>query len=200
MKSVKILFVGILSTIGILISQKSFSQGFAFGPKVGFNYTSLPSSASEVSNNAGKAGFQAGVFLRLGGKTYLQPELLFGSNSAQFSFSALNNSTSSTLTSKFTTMEIPVLLGHKFISLPLLNFRGMIGPDFVFLLKKPGLQVPNPGDYSYKDSNVGAVVGLGVDVASFTIDARYNFGLSQINSGFGQRLNFFNLSIGFKII
>jgi hypothetical protein len=76
----------------------------------------------------------------------------------------------------------------------------MIGPDFAFQLKKPGLQIPSVNDYSYKDATVGGIVGLGVDVLSFTLDARYNFGLSDINPTIGQKLNSFNISIGFKFL
>jgi len=184
--------------IVLLVHNMAFGQFFSIGPKVGFNYSSLPTTSSAVTNQAGKAGFQVGAFARIGNKTYLQPEVLIGTNSASFTFSS--GGSASVQDAKFSTLEIPVLLGHKLVSLPLLNVRLMAGPDFVSLLKKPGLQIPSVGDYTYKDFNVGAEAGLGVDVANFTFDARYNFGLSSINSGFGQRLNFFNLSIGLKFL
>lgn len=197
----KFLFLSLAICLMAPLSYGQISGIFTIGPKIGFNYTTLPSSSADVSNNAGKAGFQAGIFARIGNKTYLQPEVLIGTNSATFTFnSSAVGASGSTQTSKFTTLDIPVLLGHKLISLPLVNIRAMVGPDFVTLLKKPGLQVPNAGDYNYKDFNVGAIVGLGVDAGNFTIDARYNFGLSSINSGFGQRMNMFNLSLGLKLI
>jgi len=195
MKPLKIILTSFLF---ILAPGLAFCQFFTIGPKVGFNYSSLPTSSSLITNQAGKAGFQVGAFARIGNKTYIQPEVLIGSNSASFTFNS--GGSASVQNATFSTLDIPVLLGHKLVSLPLLNVRIMAGPDFVSLLKNPGLQIPNPSQYTYKDFNVGAEAGLGVDVASFTIDARYNFGLSQINPNLGQRLNYFNLSIGLKFI
>lgn len=191
-----------LTALILMVAQNlAFGQIFSIGPKVGFNYTTLPNSSSLITSQAGKAGIQIGAFARLGNKTYIQPEVLIGSNSSTFTYQSTGTgSTTINQDAKFTTLEIPVLLGHKLISLPLVNLRVMVGPDFMSFLKKPGLQVPNPGNYSYKDFSVGAVAGLGVDIANFTVDARYNFGINSINSGFSQRLNYFNLSIGLKFL
>ncbi len=193
MKSSKILWIALV----IFLSYgEVYSQSLSFGPKIGFNYANFPSSASMVTNDAGKLGLQAGLFARIGKKTFLQPEILFGSYSGSFNLEGSN----SVQNVHFTTANIPVLLGHKLISFPLASLRAMIGPDFAFQLKKPGLQIPSVNDYSYKDATVGGIVGLGVDVLSFTLDARYNFGLSEINPTLGQKLNSFNISIGFKFL
>ncbi len=195
MKSLKILALTLL--LGLAFNQ-SYSQSFTFGAKVGVNYSKFPSSKSLVSSDIGKAGVQAGVFARFGKQIFLQPELLFGSYSGSFNLKTSAGEVAEDV--KFTTMDIPVLLGDKVISLSTLNLRVMLGPDFAFNLKKPGLQIPNPGDYSYKNATVGGIVGVGIDLAALTIDARYNFGLTDINASLGQKINSFNLSVGFKFL
>jgi len=197
MNQKKFLLSALLLTLFI---GKALGQGFTFGPKAGLTYLTLPSNLSTVSNDAGKAGFQAGLFFRFGNKTYIQPEFLYQSQSASFDFSPSGISSGIAQNVKFTSFDIPVLIGTKLVSLPLFNLRMFFGPDFEFQFNKPGLQIPNPSSYSYKDANVGGSVGLGIDLASFTLDGRYNFGLSQINPSLGQRANTINLSLGLKFL
>ncbi len=196
MKSFKFKFV-VLMAIALLSFERMLAQNIAFGPKIGFNYSSLPSSSSYITNNAGNAGLQIGLFLRSPGRTYLQTELLFGSNSASFNYTPKGIANGVAENVHFTTMDIPVLIGTKFLRLPAANIRGMLGPDFAYQLKTPGLQIPNG---NYNNSAIGFILGLGVDIGAITIDSRYNFGLTNVNSGLGQKLNAFNLSVGFKII
>jgi hypothetical protein len=47
---------------------------------------------------------------------------------------------------------------------------------------------------------VGYQLGAGVDIGSITADLRYEGGLSDINSNYGQKQNIWALSVGFKIL
>jgi len=174
--------------------------GLTLGVKAGYIYSSMPAKWSAVTSKSGRSGYQIGAFARLGGKTFIQPELNYEGQSGNVTFNSANGSGTSTL--KFRRLDIPVLLGHKFLALPLLNVRGYLGPDFGF---KTGSGVSSttsldPSFYNFKSSTVGGIIGAGVDVGAITIDARYNLGFTKINEGFNTRLNSFVLAVGFKFL
>lgn len=68
----------------------------------------------------------------------------------------------------------------------MVNLRVMAGPIATVMLteRKNDLKVLNPEHYKFNKSNVGFQVGIGIDVARFTFDARYESGLSKINKNF----------------
>ncbi len=178
---------------------------FALGVKAGYLYSTFPSSLSNVTSKNGRSGYQIGAFARIGGSnTFLQPELNYEGQSGQVSFNSNSQGTAATGTStlKFNRLDIPLLLSHKFLKLPLFNLRGYVGPDFGF---KTNASNNNPNnfnarDYNFKTSTVGGILGVGVDIGMLTLDARYNYGFTRINDGFNTRINSFGLSVGYKIL
>lgn len=178
--------------------------GFTLGLKVGYLYSTFPTSISGVTAKSGRSGYQIGAFARLGGKTYLQPEFNYEGQRGTITFinNSNGNSTTETSTLKFNRIDIPILLGHKFIALPLINFRGYIGPDFGFKTNASN-SAPNnfnTNDYNFKTTTVGGILGVGVDVGPVTFDARYNLGFTQVNKGFNTKLNSFGIAVGFKFL
>lgn len=189
-------------------SAKAQIPGFSLGIKAGYLYSTFPTSLSGVTSKNGRSGYQIGAFARIGGSTFIQPELNYEGQSGTVSFGSHTDPATGTVTAsgtstlKFNRLDIPVLLGHKFIALPLLNLRGYIGPDFGFKTSASNNRPNdfNANDYNFKSSTVGGIIGVGVDVGSITFDARYNLGFTQVNKGFDTRINSFGIGVGFKFL
>jgi len=203
MKTKKLLLLIALVIFGFSAAQAQI-PGLSLGIKAGYLYSTFPTSISGVTAKSGRSGYQIGVFARIGGKTYLQPEFNYEGQRGTITFVNNSNGTSTTTTStlKFNRVDIPILIGHKFIALPLLNFRGYIGPDFGFKTNASN-SAPNnfnTNDYNFKTTTVGGILGVGVDVGPVTFDARYNLGFTQVNKGFNTKLNSFGIAVGFKFL
>lgn len=171
---------------------------FKFGVKGGTNFSKL--SLNSTLNIERKMGYYAGLWARIGGRgTHLQTELsLNGKNSALISASKHKNEV------KFTTLDLPVLLGTK-IGIGAVDFRINTGPVFALLLsKEQNFEETAPIIYrsKFKDSALAWQFGLGLDFGKFSIDGRHEVGLSDISSANGYpptRLNLYTVGLGFAI-
>ena len=63
----------LLLLVAIIFTTTAFSQ-ISFGPKIGYNTAKLSLDRNDINSEL-KNNFQFGVFLRLGQKIYVQPEL-----------------------------------------------------------------------------------------------------------------------------
>ncbi len=177
-----------------------------FGPKVGINYSSL----QEIKNDRRLSsdyftGFSGGFFGRLNlRKFYIQPEIYYTQKGSNFTIHPDNTSSAGSRSGKVRLhgVDVPVLFGLKIIDAKLANLRIMAGPVATVMLteKKNDLRVLNPDNYHFDKSNIGFQAGIGVDVANFTLDARYENGLHAINQNFRQRNRTFQLSVGLKFL
>ena len=199
-----------------LFSELSYGQ-FAFGLKAGYNASKLtvPSGIDDIKSSI-NSGFHAGIFARIGGKVYLQPEAYY-----TFSGSTIEKSIGKTVDSwqqKVTvgTLDIPVLIGFKIIDVKIIKLRVMAGPEVSFKVnsKVKDLSLVGP----IKDSDINKVnwygqIGAGVDVLFLTLDVRYQFGFNKVINDVttvvgsapttypvNSKSNLFLVSLGFKIL
>lgn len=182
--------------VAVSISAKA---QFDVGIKGGVNFSSI--NADQL-NKSTKTGYQAGVFLRVGSAFYIQPEAYVASSGGDFN--STNNGTSYSGSVRFTTLNVPLLLGHEF-GTSSTNFRLMVGPVYSYNLSKSESFSQNFNsayrDFgNYNNSTLGYQVGAGVDFAGLTADLRYEGGLSKLSPDYGQRANIWSVSIGFKIL
>lgn len=203
MKKIAFLFAA-LFVAGTMYSQISF------GPKIGLNVSKLSTDlASDLTSlkESSKTGFQIGAYLRIGTKYYLQPELLYSVKGGvlEVAGDAVNPLTKKS-EYKMGTMDIPVLVGTKLFSLPMVNVRAFAGPIASFIISKDltgGNFVPDKDDIKLKNAIWSAAIGAGVDVMMFTFDVRYEFGLNNISddeaSFSSMKSNTFNVSLGWKV-
>ncbi|WP_183559324.1 porin family protein [Mucilaginibacter sp. SP1R1] len=197
MKKTVILTLAIcLFTIGMASAQ--VIPNFAFGVKGGLNYTAFPSNG--IFNNNNRAGYLAGVWARVGGLGFnFQPELYLTSKNINVDAS---NETENK--AKFTSIDVPLLLGGKVGALGL-GGRFYAGPVLSFAVNKDqsiGESTNNATALRYKDANYGFQVGAGVDISSLSIDLRYEGGLNKIGYGDGNshtRVNVFSLALAYKL-
>jgi hypothetical protein len=193
-------------TIAMLFTLMGVA-GFAqspvhFGPKAGLNYSKIRfTEGSNRPDGQYYTGFHAGVFGRLDlGRLYLQPEVVYNEKGTRLQTATTTNNTSSDVRLK--TLDIPVMLGVKLVDAKVANVRMMGGPVFSNILEErsEALQRITEKNFSFNKQNVGYQVGLGVDVATFTVDVRYESSLQNISSEFGSRPDIFQISLGFKIL
>ena len=186
--------LSVVLLIAVCISAKA---QFNLGIKGGINFSKI--DADNV-NKSSVTGYQAGLFARVGGGIYLQPELYLSSSGGDFD--ANNNGTSYNAHVKFTNLNVPLLLGFR-AGAKNLNFRVMGGPVYMYALDKSETFSANFTEAyqdfgKYKNSTFGVQGGAGVDIGNITADLRYQAGLTHVNDNFNQRQNLWALSVGFK--
>lgn len=195
----------ILSIVFLSLSwATSQAQTFNFGVKAGVNLANLKTDFASEEN---RLGYQVGAWARIGGASfYVQPEAYIGSKGNKFISFTNNNNTEVAAEGKvkFTTLDVPILLGTKFGSNKL-NFRLMAGPVISFILDDSSTfstAYAQATDFdNYKNQALGIQGGAGIDVGSISVDLRYEAGLSNISKSekYSQKPNLFQLSLGFKI-
>lgn len=180
---------------------------FTIGIKGGVNYSNLKTKDDLTDQNS-IMGYQAGVFSRIGAAgMYFQPELYLGSKGNEFI--RIQNTSGSSVEAKgkvkFTTLDLPLLLGTK-IGPNKLNLRFMAGPVISFIIDENTTfdsAYKGVTDFgNYKKQAFGFQAGGGVDLGNLTFDVRYEAGLSNISQSekYSQQQNLFHLSLGFKLL
>lgn len=176
---------------------------FTGGIKAGANYSQLKSK-SDLTDANSVLGYQFGVWTRIGGAGfYLQPEVYLGSKGGENPIVIQTGGNEAEVNGKvkFTTLDVPVLLGTKF-GPSKLNFRLMAGPVISFVVDQ---STTTDEAYQtikdYKDQAIGAQAGAGVDLGNLSVDLRYEAGISNISKSekYDQKQNLFHLSLGFKL-
>jgi len=200
-KTMKIMKKYILCMATLLILTIGAKAQFALGLKGGLNVSKINNdniSQSTVS------GYQFGAFARIGSGLYLQPEMYVGSEGGQFNFDTNGTNTGGSAKVRFTTLDVPLLLGKSF-GTKSLNFRVMAGPIYSYILNTDQTFSDNLSSAyrdlgNYNNSTLGYQAGAGVDLGNISLDARYEGGLTQLNQKYGQRQNLWHISLGFKIL
>ncbi len=180
---------------------------FSFGIKGGVNYSNLKTKDDLTDQNS-IMGYQVGVFSRIGAVgMYFQPELYLGSKGNEFI--RIENTSGSSVEAKgkvkFTTLDLPLLLGTK-IGPNKLNLHFMAGPVVSFIVDENTTfdsAYQGVTDFgNYKKQTLGVQAGTGVDLGNLTVDLRYEAGLSNVSQSekYNQKQNLFHLSLGFKLL
>jgi hypothetical protein len=180
---------------------------FTLGIKGGVNYSKLKTKDDLTDQNS-IMGYQVGVFSRIGAMgLYVQPELYLGSKGNKFvSVEDVNgNEVEAKGKVKFTTLDLPILLGTK-IGPNKLNVHFMAGPVISFIVDENTTfdsAYQNISDFgNYKKQTLGLQAGTGVDLGNLSVDLRYEAGLSNISESqkYDQKQNLFHLSLGLKLL
>jgi len=203
MKKITMLFVLMLAA-GFAFSQISL------GPKVGFNTSKLTTDTDEIQSDLANS-FNFGVFLRLGKKIYVQPEVNWLTRGGVFKTPTASELSPINQEIEMKTIEIPVLVGWRIINFGIGNVRLMVGPSASIVTDKTVSTSSEEGfinpikDSDLEDMIWGFNAGVGVDVLMFTLDVRYQMGLNEViqkveDFDFYSKNNIFAVSLGWKII
>lgn len=169
-----------------LISGSIFGQ-FHFGPQIGYSATKLSLNTSDITSSL-KSNFLAGVFVRMGQKIYVQPEVNWMTEGSVFKYPEvdLGGSDLSPFQQdiKLSSINIPVSLGWRIINLEVVNIRIFAGINANIVLNKT---INNSQDISDVDEDLFDPItesdikdlawnyhaGVGVDVLMFALDLKY---------------------------
>jgi hypothetical protein len=191
-----ILSLALLTTVGL-----SAKAQFTLGLKGGVNVSKLNTDNFTQSSIA---GYQFGAFARFGKGLFLEPELYAASKGGQFNFESNGSTTGGNARVRFTTLDVPVLIGESF-GASSFNIRAMVGPVYSYVLDRNSSFSDNLssayqdlGDFNH--STLGYQAGLGVDLGNIALDGRYEGGLTSINKTYGERPNLWTFTLGFKIL
>ncbi len=187
----------------ILASFTASAQisGFTIGPKVGANFSNFSAKQDQIESEI-KSSLSFGAFARFGSRLYVQPEVMFMNRKGDISSAELLGGKN---TIHLQTVDIPVLLGGKIMDAKLFNIRIMAGPVASITVNKD-ISSDNWDSAIKKkelrNANWGIQVGAGADLLVFTLDLRYEFGMSDFSKddGISLRNNMFVVGLGWKIL
>ena len=180
--------------------------GFSIGPKVGYNSNRLTTNIDSITSEPDGA-FQFGGFMRIGRKTYLQPEVIYVVKGGVLNdvFHGENRSQQIELKS----ITIPVLVGVTPMAEKSFNFRLMAGPAFSYVSQKYVKPLDLLSSWPIRSTEdirqmlLSLQVGAGIDLWFLTFDVRYEMGFSNIYSGnesLNVRNNLINFGLGIKFL
>lgn len=211
----------------LMLGSTVFAQDLDLGVKIGYQTPKLSYQKADI-----KSGFQNhltfGIFGRVElGMLYVQPEVLYFKTDNIFALDMSNNSDGwipeeqVTFTLNEANLQVPILVGVKFLDLGVATLRAQAGPtanftlasttlfDKTFTLTKPNEEDPEHPYTQTLDDDVnildtksiawGMQVGLGADIlGKLTLDINYNFGLSKVfgnlnNTNLGNYFDFSNV-------
>lgn len=166
------------------------------GAKAGVTFSKINTDELKESS---VTGYQIGGFARFGSDWFLQPELYLGSSGGKFESNDNNTAYSGKV--RFTTLNIPVLVGKSFGQEDL-NLHVVAGPVYSAILSDSRSFGDNVNEAfrNYKSSTLGFQAGGGVDIGNISVDLRYEGGLSKVSNYFDQRQSLWALSVGFKFL
>jgi hypothetical protein len=154
-------------------SRSQNQQGFGFGIKGGFLFTSFSSAEQDFDNSNGTA---IGIFFggNRTGAIGVMGELLY----------ARKTIGEDPFQTKLHFLEIPILLRVNIGSSSVngLSFYGLLGPVFDIKFKE-ALEGVGDIDDNYESFDLGIIAGGGVEFLRFIAEARYNWGLRNIQGG-----------------
>ncbi len=175
-------------------TQAQLLPSLKLGIKGAVNFSSLKSEGKWLNSDT-KAGFQAGIWGRVGvAGFHVQPELYYAQKKAGYETEDGQNGEAT-----FKSVDLPILLGTK-IGLGPVGVRIQAGPVFSFAHDGKVTQVTNPD--TYKKSSTGIIGGIGADISKLTIDLRYEHGLNNIsqNSNHNQKISMWSIGLGYAFL
>lgn len=164
------------------------------GVKGGTNFTKTSTESSSLEGKYG-FGYQAGVMTRVDiGSLYVQGEALFNKRKASY-----EEKSGGSAKLAWNAIDIPVVVGYKIIKTDDFNLRAFAGGvySYAFNNKLSTSESIQEGFNKFDKSNIGITGGIGIDYKNFTIDLRYENGLSNISKEFKSKPHSFSLGIGY---
>ena len=156
----------------------SFAQ---FGLKGGISTTNLTVNDEKINDKQARFGYQAGVVFRIPiveGHFAVQPEVLYSLKGAEY------NTTFSKVTSKFSYIDVPVLLvlnpfGGSLNIHAGPQFSRLINVDNEYKILNTEVVISEDRD-NFEDWEVSFAVGLGWNFEKAFLDLRYTKGLTDV--------------------
>jgi hypothetical protein len=195
----------------ILFLSLTLNAQVKFGIRAGISSSNIKlkdykAEGYELEYNKGKYGYHFGVMSRIKiAKLFIQPEVLFSTAKTDILYIDLKDPQKPVRTpgrQNFNKIDIPVMVGFK-----VAIFKLQVGPVATFILNtKSDLLDEKKVEQNLQGATVGYQAGIGVELSSLLLDAKYEGNLSKLGSSmekdgtkvnFDQRMSQFIFSIGY---
>lgn len=204
---------------GVNLSQLSF--GNVLTTRLNANGSpAVTVNGQEIRDNLkqsldSKTGTSFGVYARIGGNLFVQPEVLYSTKAGSFNIVRADgngNSVNETVNVSVTSFDVPVLLGIKggpirVLAGPLISFKVNNNQGFSDALKQYTTGSLND---AWAKAYYGYQLGLGLDLGPFGLDVRREGSISDIaaiNLGqagsaqaFNQKLSSWQITLALKLL
>jgi hypothetical protein len=158
----------------LLFAGTAYAQRPILGIKGGVNFSNVHNSNNVEYDT--KTGFHAGLLahFHVSPQFAIQPEVLYSAQGAKFDAASINTRMN------LGYINVPVMFQYMFSN----GFRLEAGPQVGFLVsgktEAGNVEVDIKDDLNTVDFGVGGGIGY-ISKSGLGIDARYNFGLTDIN-------------------
>ncbi|WP_417785093.1 porin family protein [Tenacibaculum sp.] len=173
----KVILMVFLFLGGVQLAQSQIQGGIKGG--INYNSDSFADVKDDVFNGAkSKTGFHAGAWLRINlpvTDLYLRPELVY----TQLSNEVTYKPTAETTTYDFQKIDIPVLVGMKFLKV----VHAFAGPSFQYILDSD-FDIDELKQVDSDGFSVGLQLGAGVELGKLGLDIRWERALSDTEAEF----------------
>lgn len=204
MKTLRLLPILLLLPV-LSVAQSGKGKLLTFGLKIGANFSELntlevktprltgPGGVPVVSggqivydffqdNNRRTTGLVGGAFLRIGRKFFVQPEVLVSAKGGSFDLVQTGLATQK-IDVKFTTVDVPLLIGYKFGPLrlnagPMASLTVSENQSLKDALNQYTTQSI---DQTFKQAVFGYQAGVGLTALGINLDVRYEGNLSDLS-------------------
>lgn len=178
-----------------LFLVSSASAQLSIGPKIGYTASKLSVDESDISSSFSNS-FQYGAFVRIGEEWFIQPEIMITQKGGELAYEAMNYG------STHKTIDFAVLLGINIFDYKSAKLNIQAGPVASIITDKGVLEIPDVVEESeLNDAMWSMQFGLGVDLLMFTLDVRYELGMSNVYSGdFNAKNSLIQVTVGWKML
>lgn len=184
------------------MSQNRVDFGFRGGISTSHASTDLSDYTSDKIT-----GYQGGAFLRIFFTKHIvfEPEAYFTKKGGELFKN--DNGSDNQINFEISSLDVPLLLGIKFLDLEFTRVLIYTGPVMSFAHEKTVEFIENgiedfqkSAEHLLESTNWGYQVGGSLDIFMFTLDLRYEWGLNDIYEGDNQfRENAFLIGLGIRI-
>lgn len=184
-------------------------KNFAYGIYVGVNTTKFKGEALDANGSAtaltGRLGYQAGFFVRGGGRLYGQIGAEYFASSSNY-FTAGQGQSAASIRDQINIkyIQVPVYIGYKLTESDrgISAVRVQLGVEYANQIGSTANQFGNLNDFQVKSGTFNGLGQLGFDAGPLFLDLTYHYGFSnaiQQNAGFaGSQRRILSASLGFK--
>jgi hypothetical protein len=198
----------VLAIPSLAAAQATQDAATSFGIKAGFNVSNIKVSFDDGDiTSDGRAGFLFGFFMGhdFNRRAGIQVEALFSQKGGEFAVDDQLFDEPGDPSFKLSYLEFPVLARINFLAATN-KVRLLTGPTFAFNVNesiKVGDVEFDGDDVPLKPFEMGYVLGGAFEIRKFIIDARYTWGLLDINDSDDEgeptvKNNAFSFSVGWR--
>ena len=190
------------------VKEKGY-QRFVFGIYAGLNTTKFKGEALDANGNSnkltGRLGYQAGFFVRGGGRLFGQIGAEYFASSSNYFVAGSGQSASSIkdqIDIKF--IQVPVYIGYKLVQSDrgISAVRVQVGVEYANQIGSSSNSFGSLNNLQLKSGTFNGLGQLGFDFGPLFIDLTYHYGFSDVitqNTGFAtSQRRILSASFGFK--